>query len=323
MALIFVTRNLPGNGISLLKAAGHEVVVSGKDGSLTKAELLQAVSARPYEAVVSLLSDVIDAEFLSAVPTLKILANYAVGYNNIDVTKTQELNVVVTNTPDVLTDAVAEFTIALMLSITKRIPESERFLRAGKYEGWAPELFLGNVLKGKTLGILGAGRIGREVATLAALGLKMKVIYNDVKPNEDLEASIDCQFVDSVEGVLAEADVVSIHVPLLDSTRHLLSAKRLALMKPTAYLINTSRGPVIDEVALVNALKNGTIRGAALDVFENEPALAPGLAELENVVITPHSASASEETRAKMSEMVAENIKAFFDGQVPPNVVKV
>jgi glyoxylate reductase len=170
MALIFVTRKLPGNGISLLQQVGHEVFVNEKDDSLCKNELLQAVSTRPYEGVVSLLSDSIDEEFFKAVPNLKIVSNYAVGYNNIDIKKAQELNISVTNTPDVLTDTVAEFTIASMLAVVKRIPESERFLRAGKYKGWAPELFLGTDLIGKTLGILGAGRIGRGVAKKSCFG---------------------------------------------------------------------------------------------------------------------------------------------------------
>jgi len=322
MALIYVTRNLPGNGIPLLREAGHEVIVSDKDGVLTKDELLQALSARPYEAVLSQLTDTIDADVLDAVPAVKIVANYAVGFSNIALDETNKRDVVVTNTPDVLTDTVAEFTVALLLAVAKRIPEAERFLRAGKYVGWAPELLLGTDLKGKTLGILGAGRIGREVATRAALGFGMKVIYNDIKRSDELEAAISCQFMESTEAVLQQADAVSVHVPLLDSTRHLLNADRLAMMKPTAFLINTSRGPVVDEVALVNALQNGLITGAGLDVFENEPDLAPGLKDLENVVITPHVASASAETRANMSVMSAENIIAFFKGEVPPNTVK-
>lgn len=322
MALIYVTRHIPDIGINLLRAAGHTVDVSSKDGVLTPAELKSAVSAKPYDAVVSLLTDTINKEIFDAVPTAKIFANYAVGYNNISLPDAALAGVTVTNTPGVLTDTVAEFALSLIISVAKRIPEADRYTRRGEYEGWAPELFLGSDLKGKTLGILGAGRIGYEVAMRAHHGFGMHIIYNDIKRGEELEKHTKAVFKETTEDVLREADVVSIHVPLMPSTEHLLNAERLKLMKPTAYLINTSRGPVIDEAALVDALKNGTIRGAGLDVFEFEPKLAKGLAELENVVITPHIASASEETRNKMSEIVASNVNDFLAGEVPENEVK-
>jgi glyoxylate reductase len=265
---------------------------------------------------------VIDGEVLAAVPQVKVIANYAVGYNNIDVTSAHERGIVVTNTPGVLTDTVAEFAVALMVALTKRIPEADRFTRAGKFKQWEAELLLGSDLKGKTLGILGAGRIGAGVATRAHKGFGMKVVYYDVAPVPALEAEIECVFMSSVDDVLRASDVVSIHVPLLPTTHRLLNAEHFAMMKPTAYLINTSRGPVIDEVALVSALKEGVIRGAALDVFENEPALTAGLADLDNVIITPHIASASEETRAKMALMVADNIMAVLSQNTPPNAVE-
>lgn len=321
MALIYVTRHIPDIGINLLRAAGHTVDVSAKKGVLTPAELKAAVQAKPYDAVVTLLTDTITKEIFDAVPTAKIFANYAVGYNNISLPDAAAAGVTITNTPGVLTATVAEFALALIIAVAKRIPEADRYTRAGKYEGWAPELFLGSDLKGKTLGILGAGRIGYEVAMRAHHGFGMKVIYNDIKRGEELEKNTKAEFKETTEDVLREADVVSIHVPLMPSTEHLLNADRLKLMKPTAYLINTSRGPVIDEAALVEALKNGTIRGAGLDVFEFEPQLAKGLAALDNVVITPHIASASEETRNEMSEIVATNVLDFLAGEVPPNVV--
>lgn len=321
MAQIFVTRHIPEAGIALLRNAGHTVDVSAKDGVLTKDELLSALRAKPYDAVICLLTDAINREVFEAVPTAKIFANYAVGFNNIALPDATAAGVTITNTPGVLNDTVAEFAVSLMLSVAKRIPESDVYTRAGKYEGWAPELFLGSDMKGKTLGILGAGRIGYEVARRAHRGFDMKIIYNDVNQVPQLEQDLGAEFRATTEDVLREADVVSIHVPLLPSTTHLINKERLALMKPSAYLINTSRGPVIDEAALVDALKNGVIRGAGLDVFENEPALAPGLAELPNVVITPHIASASDETRNKMSEMAAENVLAFLRGEIPPNVV--
>lgn len=322
MKKIYITRKIPAVGIEMLKEKGYEVDVSEKDGVLTKEELITALKAKEYDAVLCLLTDAIDGEVYDSVPTAKIFANYAVGYNNIDVDAAKERGLVITNTPGVLTDTVAEYAFSLMLSVAKRIPEADKFTKAGKYEGWAPELLLGSDMKGKTLGVLGAGRIGSGVATRAKKGLDMNIVYYDIKPNDILEGEIEATYKDTVEEVLKVADVVTVHVPLLDSTKHLINAERLAIMKDTAYLINTSRGPVVDEKALVDALKNGTIRGAGIDVFEEEPALAPGLAELDNVVITPHIASASEETRGKMSDIAASNIAAFLEGETPPNVVK-
>lgn len=323
MALIFVTRKIPEVGLRWMREGGHEVVVSEKDGVLTPEELREALAARPYDGVVSLLTDTIDTSLLEVAPNVKIFANYAVGYNNIDVKGLREAGVVVTNTPGVLTDTVAEFTVSLVLALAKRIPEGDRFTRAGRYEGWAPELLLGSDLAGKTLGIIGAGRIGSGVAKRLANGFGMRVIYQDITRSEALEAEVACEYRESVDDLLREADVVSIHVPLLPQTQHLINTERLAMMKPSAYLVNTSRGPVVDEDALVKALKERTIRGAALDVFENEPSLAKGLARLDNVILTPHIASASEETRGKMSELVGFNINEFFLGHMPPNEVTV
>ncbi|PIT91365.1 D-glycerate dehydrogenase [Candidatus Kaiserbacteria bacterium CG10_big_fil_rev_8_21_14_0_10_49_17] len=321
MASIFVTRKIPEIGITKLKNAGHDVVVSEKDGVLSKKELLTSLSLKPYDAVLCLLTDTIDAEVFEAVPAAKIFSNYAVGFNNIDTDAAREKNVVVTNTPGVLTDTVAEHTAALMLSITSRIAEGDRFIRAGRYDGWAPLLLLGTDLKGKTLGILGAGRIGTRVAEIAAHGLGMKIIYYDIKENEAIESAVGATFKKTVEEVLKEADVVTVHVPLLDSTRHLINKERLAMMKQSAYLINSSRGKVIDESALTEALKEGTIKGAALDVFEDEPKLSPGLAALENVVLTPHIASATEETRGKMAEIAAQAIIDVLEGREPEHRV--
>ena len=322
MAHIYITRHIPDIGINLLRSAGHTVDVSTKDGVLTNDELKKALSEKPYDAVICLLTDTINAEIFEVVPTAKIFANYAVGYNNISLADAEKVGVTITNTPGVLTDTVAEFTISLMLAVAKRIPEADRFTRTGKYVGWAPELFLGSDLKGKTLGILGAGRIGYEVARRAHFGFDMKIIYNDITQLSVLEKDLGAVFKATTEDVLKEADVVSIHVPLLPSTEHLINAERLKCMKSSAYLINTSRGPVIDEMALVEALKSNVIRGAGLDVFENEPALAQGLVDLPNVVITPHIASASEETRNKMSEMVGQDVIDFLAGEVSEHVVK-
>src|SRR3989344_858676 len=321
MKKVFVTRNIPDRGLTVLREKGYEVDVSTKDGVLTRPELLSALRAKPYDAVLCLLTDHIDREVFEAAPTAKIFANYAVGFDNINVEDAKAHGVTITNTPGVLTDSVAEHTFALMMALMHRIVESDQYIRSGKYEGWAPMLLLGLDMKGKILGILWAGRIGHTVAHHACHGFGMRVLYYDVKRNEELERDMDARFCSTIEEVLKEADVVSLHVPLLPSTKHLINAETLRLMKPTAYLVNTSRGAVIDEEALVQALQKGIIKGAALDVFENGPRLTPGLAELLNVVLTPHTASATEETRAAMSALAAENIIAFFEEKTPPNAI--
>jgi len=314
MSSVFVTRRIPEEGVTVLKTAGHDVTVSEKDGVLTRDELLAALKAKPYDAVLCLLTDKIDGDVFDAAPSVKMFANYAVGFDNVAIDEAKKRGIVVTNTPDVLTDTVAEHTIALMLAITSRIAEGDRFTRAGKYEGWAPLMLLGTDVKGKTLGLLGAGRIGQRVAAIAHHGLGMSVIYYDIKQNPDIEKSCDAEFHPTIEEILKKADVVTVHVPLLDATRGLINAERLGMMKKTAYLVNTARGPIVDEAALVGALKNNVIKGAALDVYEKEPSLAPGLSALENVVITPHIASASIETRAAMAEVAAHSIVDYFAG---------
>lgn len=318
---IYVTRKIPQSGIDKLIAKGHEVDVSEKDGVLTREELLVALKTKPYDAVLCLLTDKIDKEVFEAAPTVKIFANYAVGFDNIKLDDAKEKDVMITNTPGVLTEAVAEHAIALLFAVTRRIVEADKFMRAGKYVGWGPMMFLGSELYGKTLGLVGLGRIGEAVARRMKDGFGMSIIYYDVKRNEDLEKSFGLQYKE-LNDVLKESDFISVHVPLLPTTKHLISELQFKLMKKTAYLINTSRGPVMDEKALVEALKNGIIRGAALDVFEEEPKMSAGLADLENVVITPHIASATEETRSKMAEIAADNIIAALDGQTPPNLVK-
>lgn len=316
----------------MLKAKGYDVVVNSEDRVLSKEELIVALRGGSYDAVLCLLTDKIDGEvFDAAGKQCKIFANYAAGFDNIDIKAAGKLGIMITNTPGVLTDSVAEHAIALMLSVAHRIPESDRFTRAGKYHGWEPMLLLGHDLTKKTLGIVGLGRIGSRVAHIAAGGLGMKVLYYDVKRAESFEkeftahgdGSPQVEFRENPDQIFQEADVVSIHVPLLPTTRHLVNAAKLGLMKKTAYLINTSRGPIVDEAALVEALKNGTPHGAALDVYENEPSLAPGLAELENVVLTPHTASGTEETRQAMSQLAAQNIIEALEGRTPPNLVKL
>ena len=315
---VFVTRQIPEAGIKLLQEKGYEVSVYQGDEMIPRAELLESVKG--CDAILPLLTDKMDAEvFEAAGPQLKVVANYAVGFDNINLEDAKKHNVFTTNTPDVLTETVAEHAFGLILSIAQRITEGDRFTRAGKYYGWKPMLMLGNDVSHKTLGVLGLGRIGSRVAHHGAKGFDMNVIYYDVKRNEAFEKEYGAEFVADPEELLKRSDFISVHVPLLPTTKHLINAERLKMMKPTAYLVNTSRGPVIDETALVDALKNKVIGGAGLDVFENEPQLAPGLAELENVILTPHAASATEETRAKMSEVAALNIIDALEGVRPRN----
>ncbi|MDD5589615.1 MAG: D-glycerate dehydrogenase [Candidatus Portnoybacteria bacterium] len=320
MPKVFITRQIPEAGPKLLREAGFEVEISDFDGVLAREVLLEKIKGA--DAVLSLLTDKMDAAaFEAAGAQLKIVANYAVGYDNIDVKAAGEKNIIVTNTPGVLTESVAEHAVALMLAIMHRVPESDKFMREGEFIGWAPMLFLGNDLAGKTEGLVGLGRIGARVAEILKNGFGAYIIYADVKQNEFLEKEFNMEYK-LIDDLLKEADVISLHVPMNKETNHLISVDRLKMMKKNAYLINTSRGPVIDEISLVDALKSGLIKGAALDVFEGEPKTSPGLAELPNVVMTPHTASATEETRGAMSELAAKNIIEVLSGRPPLNQVK-
>lgn len=308
----------------MLNTKGYEVIVNPDDRVLSKDELVAFLKKDQYDGVLCLLTDKIDADvFDAAGKQCKIFANYAVGFDNMDLKAAAERGVMITNTPGVLTDSVAEHAFTLLLAIAHRVAESDRFTRAGNYHGWEPMLLLGSDVSKKTLGILGLGRIGSRVAHHAVRGFDMKVLYYDPHRNEEFEKEFGAQFRQNVEDILREADFVSIHVPLLAETRHLINAERLRMMKKSAYLINTSRGPIVDEAALVEALQTNVIKGAALDVFEHEPALSHGLAELENVILTPHTASATEETRQAMSLLAAQNIIEALEGRTPPNMVKV
>lgn len=314
-----LTKTIPEPGPSILKEACETVVWNQEDRDLSHQELMTQIKGT--QGVVCLLTDVINAEILEAAAAsgCKIFANYAVGYNNIDVKTATRLGIMVTNTPGVLTDTTADLTWALLMSIARRIPEGDVYTKSGKFKGWSPTLLLGGDVWEKTLGIVGAGRIGTEVA-YRGRGFRMKVLYADEVRNETLEKETGARKV-SMDELLKESDFVSLHVPLMEETKHLIGEKQLKMMKSTAYLINTCRGPVVDEKALVQALKAGVIAGAALDVFENEPALAPGLSECSNAVIVPHLGSASIETRAKMAQMAASNCVAGMRGQRPPNIV--
>lgn len=318
---VFVTRKIPQTGLDLLEAAGFEVKISPLDRPLSRDELKE--EAAGSDAVLSQLVDKVDGEVMDAVGSqLKIIANYAVGYDNLNLKDAEARKVLVTNTPDVLTDAVADHAFALMLAAARRVAESDRFARAGKYTGWQPFLLLGQDVYGKTLGIVGLGRIGSALAKRAAKGFNMKVIYFDRgQTNAELDKDLGARAV-SMEELLKTSDFISLHVPLLPETKHLISTTQLEMMKKTAVLVNTSRGPVVDEQALLEALKKGDIFGAGIDVWENEPKLTPGLEAMENIVITPHTASATVEARNNMSRVAAENIIAALRGQQPSNLVK-
>ncbi|HSU72487.1 MAG TPA: D-glycerate dehydrogenase [Candidatus Binatia bacterium] len=313
---VFVTRKIPGEGIALLQQR-CDVKVAPQNAPISRKELLKG--AKWADALLTLLTDKIDAEVMDANPNLKIIANYAVGYDNIAIPEATKRGIPVTNTPGVLTESVAEHAVALMLAVGKRLLEADPFLRAGKYKSWDPFLLLGTEFDGKTVGVVGTGRIG-SVFVKVARAMNMNVLYNDVNRNAEMEQQFQAQYVD-LDTLLKQSDVVSIHVPLLPTTRHLIDANKLKLMKKTAILINTSRGPIVDEKALVAALKKNQIRGAGLDVFEFEPKLAPGLAKLKNVVVTPHIASATEEARNEMSKLAAKNILAVLSGEIPPALV--
>lgn len=319
MFKIFITRKIPEAGINLLKKEKYKVKISPYDRVLKKEEIIRM--AKGSDALLCLLTDRIDGKVMDGIGSqLKIIANYAVGFDNIDLKEAKARKIMVTNTPGVLTETVAEHTIALLFAVVRRIVEADKFTRAGRYQGWEPMLFLGSDVAGKTLGIVGLGRIGGAIAKRMSQGFGLKIIYYDVFRNKKAEKELGIKYV-PFKRLLKTADFISLHVPLLPQTHHLIGQKELKAMKKTAYLINTSRGPVIDEKALVRALKNRWIRGAALDVFEFEPKLAPGLAKLDNVVLTPHIASATEETRNKMAELAAKNIVAALSGKKPPNLI--
>ncbi len=284
---------------------------------ISREELLRRTQDK--EALVCLLTERVDEELLAAAPKLKIAANVAVGFDNMDVPACTKRRVAATNTPGVLDETTADFAWTLLMAVARRVSEGEQLARSGQWKGWDLDQLCGTDVWGKTLGILGFGRIGRGVARRAG-GFLMKVIYHDaVRAPEALEKELHAEYRE-FNRLLAESDFVSVHVPLLPETRRLLSTAQFSSMKPTAFVINTSRGPVVDEAALVQALEGGKIAGAALDVFENEPAIHPGL-KRPNVVLAPHIASASIETRTKMACMAAENVVALFSGKRPPNIL--
>ncbi len=315
---VFVTREIPKAGLDIVHANCDPVEINPDDRVLTRKELLDGVRGR--DGVLCLLTDRIDDEvFEAAGSQCKVFANYAVGFNNVDLPAATKRGIPITNTPGVLTAATADHTWALLLAAARRISESDLHMRTGEWIGWGPMQFLGGDVTGRTLGIVGAGRIGAAVAKRAA-GFDMKILYHDQHHNEALESELGAKQV-SLDDLLSESDFVSLHVDLNDTTRHLIGAKELDRMKPTAYVINTSRGPVVDEAALVTALQANAIAGAGLDVYEDEPATKPGLLECRNTVLVPHIASATHWTRSQMAILAATNLVAALKGETLPNLV--
>jgi glyoxylate reductase len=314
---VFVSRMIPKEGLDIVLAA-CDAEVNVEDKHLSKAELIERL--RDKDGLLCLLTDEVDDAVLAASPRLKVVANVAVGFNNIDVQAASRRKIMVTNTPGVLDNTTADFTWCLLLASARRLVEADRYTRAGKYTGWGIMLLCGEDVYGKTLGICGLGRIGRGVARRAR-GFDMKILYTDVmRAPVEVERELRAQFVDK-ETLFREADFITLHVPLVPETHHYVSEKELRLMKRTAHLINASRGPVVDEAALVRALRERWIAGAGLDVYEHEPQLTPGLAELDNVTLAPHIASASVETRTKMAVMAATSLVEALQGRRPPNLV--
>ncbi|MBI2818003.1 MAG: D-glycerate dehydrogenase [Acidobacteria bacterium] len=314
---VLITRPTPQNILARV-GAGCEVDSNQEDRPLTRDEIMTRLDG--CAGILCHLTDRIDSSVMERAPSLKVIANVAVGYDNIDVASATRLGIMVTNTPDVLTDTTADFAFALLLATARRLVEADQFVRTGQWKEWRFDLLLGTDVHHSTLGIIGLGRIGSAVARRGR-GFGMKILYSmPQRADVEVERELGATYVDQAT-LLSESDFVSVHAPLKAETRHLIGARELALMKPSAILINTARGPVVDETALVEALQSGRIAGAGLDVFEQEPRVHPELVEFPNVVLAPHIASASRQTRLRMMEVAAENLIAGVCGGVPPNVV--
>jgi glyoxylate reductase len=318
MPTIYVTRPIPPVGIDALRAKKYTVRVGKKAHGVTKNNIIRG--AKNADALLTLLTDKIDAEVMTALPQLKIIANYAVGYDNIDLKTATKQGIKVTNTPGVLSNAVAEHALTLLMMLAKRVGESDAFTRAGKFVEWDPQLMLGSELEGKVVGVVGMGRIGSSFATKAA-SLGMRVWYTSAEPVSASVKKAARANKKTFEQIVAGADFILPFVPLLPSTRHMFAKAQFEKMKSTAYLINVARGPVVHERDLVSALRAKKIAGAALDVFEFEPNIAPELKRMTNVVLTPHAASATTEARNAMSLMAAQNIIAALSGKTPPQLL--
>jgi len=316
---IYITRKVPGKSLEKLKQKGYEVIQNEFDRPVTEKELISGIKG--VNGLLSLLTEKIDGDLMDlAGPGLKVISNYAVGFDNINVDDATKRGIVITNTPcNEVNEAVAEHTWALILSLARRIVEADESVRRGSYSGWDPGTFLGTSLKGKTLGIVGLGRIGSMVAKRAE-GYEMNLLYTQRKKNEPLEQELDIKF-ETFDNLLAKSDFVTLHVPLSDETRGMINKESLSKMKKGSYIINTARGGIVREDDLVEALREGGLKGAALDVFENEPNVHPELIGMQNVVLTPHIASATRKVRDKMCNMAFDAIIQVLEGKKPDNIV--
>jgi len=314
---VLVTRKIYERPLQLLREKA-EVTLNLEERAMTSGEIIAALPGKMGLLVMG--GDPMTCTVLEAGKDLKIVANNAVGFNNIDLAAATRLKIAATNTPDVLTDTTADLAFSLILGVARRIAEADRFVRAGKWVGWTPGLMIGSDVHGKTLGIVGLGRIGSAVARRGQ-GFNMKIVYNDIRRLDPaIEQQHQLQFFPLRE-LLKTADFVTLHVPLAPDTKHLIGQKELQLMKKSAFLINASRGPVVDEKALVEALRSGSIAGAGLDVFEAEPKVTPELLKMENTLLVPHVGSATDETREKMALVAVNNLLAVIRGEVPPNIL--
>ncbi|MCK4235202.1 D-glycerate dehydrogenase [candidate division WOR-3 bacterium] len=316
MNKIFITRKIPEEAIKMLKER-YKVHINREDRQLSKIEIIKRV--KDIDAILPLLTDKIDKEVIAATKCLKVIANYAVGFDNIDIKEATRKGIIVTNTPGVLTEATADLAWSLLFATARRIAEGDRFMRDKKFKGWQPTLLLGYDIYGKTLGIIGTGRIGTAFA-LRSKGFNMRVLYFSRSKNILMEKKLKAKKV-TLKKLLAESDFISLHLPLTKETHHLIEKTEIELMKKTAILVNTSRGEVLDEIALANALKNNIIAGAGLDVFEREPSITKKLLQLKNVTLTPHIGSATYQTRTKMAIMAAQSIIDVLEGKTPKNIV--
>ena len=314
---VFVTRKLPQKALNMIEKECN-MTVNPHDRAMTRGELEEAIQG--IDGLLCLLTDNIDEKLLDLNPGLTVIANYAVGYDNIDIDACTERGIPVSNTPGVLDDTTADLAWTLLMCTARRVIEADKFTRAGKYEGWGPMMFLGGDIYNKTLGIIGLGRIGKGVAKRAVKGFEMDVKYYDAKRKKEVEKELGMDYM-KLNDLLKKSDFISIHVPLTPDTERMIGEKEFKMMKDSAYLINTARGAVIDEKALLQALRDDEIAGAGLDVYEDEPKLTPGLAGQDNVVLLPHIGSASIETRTKMATMAAENLIAGLKNEKMPNII--
>ncbi len=317
---IYITREIPDIGIQMLKDKGYEVTVGKEKAPLSQKDIIQILKksenkGQPYNILLTLLTDRIDKTVFDIAPSLKMVSNYAIGYDNVDIKEACHRGIMVTNTPGDYMGSIAEHVVAMTLSLCNRIAEADYFVRKGRYKGWDPMLMIGHDVSEKTIGIVGAGRIGEKVAHTFNKGFGCKIIYVDQHINENIERECGAIKAENIDDLLKQSDIVSLHVPLNEQTHHMVNAKFISKMKPDSFIINTSRGAVIDEKYLYQALKENKIAGAGLDVFEFEPKVIKGLTKLGNVILTPHIASASLKARDIMATVAAQNIIDFVEGR--------